>query len=1142
MRTNSQFVLLASLCATFLTGQAALAQGSARNAPAAETGGLEEVVVTARKKTETLIDVPLAVAAVTAEQIENRQINSIDDLARFTPGLVFSNAFGRNNERPVIRGAASVLAGTNPTVEAGSAYFIDGVYYPGDISSIDLSDVARAEVIRGPQSALYGRNTYAGAVNFITKSPPKELEISTRGSVDSDERRASLRIAGPISERVSASLSARYYKFDGQWKNQLTGLTIGQEQSKDISLRIDAEPTDNIKLTLRGQFNEGRDGTRPLFFQSGELNNCYPGTRSLASYVSNITPSTNTNQYYCGEVGPQLIYLNDRPVTQTITPTPGFPLTSAYTAAQVASLTAIGFGSVLPTGGFYDTRTGVAFSGVNRDLSFASAMGTWDIAGSGYTLTLDGGIRSEKVKSGSDSDHSAINIIPVLAAVSGISAPPGVRSVANSSASDIQKVKDYSVEVKFGSPANRAFRWLVGGYHYEQERRVFQLDFGSLEGQSSYSDLYDTLGTALFGSVEYDFTDRFKGTVELRRAKDNKGVYNFQQRPGFGSPGPQTFGGNADISQTRTIATGGIPNAWVVAPGTGEWTSTTPRVTLAYKFSPDLNLYVNYAKGNKPGGYNGGIAITNGRPADVTFQPETSTNYELGIKGLFFERHLALNVAFYHTKLDDIQLTTPIQAATGALTSIATNQGSGTSQGVEIDARWKATEFLGFGFTYALADTKFTKGCDDFQWTLTSGGGLYQANNPAASINPNGKGTCSIVGNPFPLAAKNTASLTSDFHHPVMDGRFDFYANGSLSFVDKKAVQVHADPWSPAATVLDLRFGLETDAWSVGIYGRNLTNEDAPPGVTRWLHQYLLGANSTAAFPNGTLDLGLPTATVGGVGQYAYSLPRGFFGNLRRQRQVGVEASYKFNGGDKAPTSVKVLDSDGDGVTDDIDRCPGTAPGTPVDAAGCPLPKDSDGDGVMDPNDKCPNTPAGAKVDASGCELDADGDGVVDRLDKCPSTPAGAKVDANGCEFDSDGDGVVDSADKCPDTPKGDRVDVYGCSFKTELRLPGVVFETNKADLKSESMPILDGAVATLKKYPELIVEVAGHTDSVGADAFNLNLSKRRAETVMKYLKDNGVGNTLRSRGYGEKQPVASNKTDEGRSQNRRVVLRILAK
>lgn len=236
----------------------------------------------------------------------------------------------------------------------------------------------------------------------------------------------------------------------------------------------------------------------------------------------------------------------------------------------------------------------------------------------------------------------------------------------------------------------------------------------------------------------------------------------------------------------------------------------------------------------------------------------------------------------------------------------------------------------------------------------------------------------------------------------------------------------------------------------------------------------------------------------------------------------------------------RVVDSDGDGVNDDLDQCPGTPPGTAVDASGCPLPQDDDRDGVVNADDKCPNTPPGTKVDASGCELDSDGDGVGDSRDQCPNTPAGAKVDDKGCEPDGDADGVVDSKDKCPDTPRGDRVDANGCSFKDEIKLPGVVFETNSADLKPESIPVLEGAITTLKRYPDLRIQVAGHTDSRGSDAYNLDLSARRAATVLKFLQDGGVANELVSRGYGERQPVASNNTEEGRQQNRRVVLRVL--
>lgn len=249
---------------------------------------------------------------------------------------------------------------------------------------------------------------------------------------------------------------------------------------------------------------------------------------------------------------------------------------------------------------------------------------------------------------------------------------------------------------------------------------------------------------------------------------------------------------------------------------------------------------------------------------------------------------------------------------------------------------------------------------------------------------------------------------------------------------------------------------------------------------------------------------------------------------------AGLGIQYNWGGS----PARKVVDTDGDGVTDDLDKCPGTPAGASVDSNGCPL--DDDGDGVTNELDKCPGTPPGTKVDASGCAPDSDGDGVADTSDQCPNTPAGTKVDDKGCELDSDGDGILDSQDKCPDTPKGQRVDATGCPFNKELLLQGVKFETNSAELLPESIPVLDRAIATLKRYPELNIEVAGHTDARGSDAYNQQLSARRAETVLKYLRDGGVTNMLTSRGYGERQPIASNDTDDGRQQNRRVVLRVL--
>ncbi len=247
------------------------------------------------------------------------------------------------------------------------------------------------------------------------------------------------------------------------------------------------------------------------------------------------------------------------------------------------------------------------------------------------------------------------------------------------------------------------------------------------------------------------------------------------------------------------------------------------------------------------------------------------------------------------------------------------------------------------------------------------------------------------------------------------------------------------------------------------------------------------------------------------------------------------------------PTGARVdakgcpIDSDGDGVPDGIDQCPNTPAGAKVDAKGCPT--DSDGDGVPDGIDQCPNTPAGAKVDAVGCPIDSDHDGVPDGIDKCPNTPAGAVVDSVGCPMDSDHDGVPDGIDKCPGTPPGTQVDAFGCPilFTPERRpvvLRGVTFETGKSSLRPESYALLDIVGQSLLDNPEIRIEVAGYTDNTGTATLNVRLSQARAEAVRAYLASRGVSPArMTSRGYGPDGPIATNTTAAGRAQNRRVEL-----
>lgn len=244
-------------------------------------------------------------------------------------------------------------------------------------------------------------------------------------------------------------------------------------------------------------------------------------------------------------------------------------------------------------------------------------------------------------------------------------------------------------------------------------------------------------------------------------------------------------------------------------------------------------------------------------------------------------------------------------------------------------------------------------------------------------------------------------------------------------------------------------------------------------------------------------------------------------------------------------------DTDGDGIPDGADKCPGTPRGAIVDANGCPL--DTDGDGVADGIDRCPGTLKGAAVDRTGCPKDSDGDGVADGVDQCPNTPKGATVNAKGCSADTDGDGVADGVDQCANTPKEYAVDSKGCpipvsetyqKFLDEKSVAvHIQFASGKNDIPASSEEELHKVGEVLSDWPEAKVEIGGHTDSQGAEKFNQDLSTKRADSVKAWLTSHYPkinGGHLTAKGYGESQPVAPNNTPEGMAQNRRVTFTLM--
>jgi outer membrane protein OmpA-like peptidoglycan-associated protein len=272
----------------------------------------------------------------------------------------------------------------------------------------------------------------------------------------------------------------------------------------------------------------------------------------------------------------------------------------------------------------------------------------------------------------------------------------------------------------------------------------------------------------------------------------------------------------------------------------------------------------------------------------------------------------------------------------------------------------------------------------------------------------------------------------------------------------------------------------------------------------------------------------------------------------------------------------KTPDADMDGVSDKKDKCPDTPTGVAVDPNGCPIDSDSDGvadylddcptvagltslkgcpdkdkDGIADKNDACPDVAGIASL--KGCP-DSDGDGIADKDDKCANTPKGFKVDASGCPLDQDKDGVADSEDECP-TVAGLK-DNKGCPAKEpeakkeitadqveiqNIKVDAAHFVSGKSYLTDYSKGILDKLIKTLNANPSYHVNVYGYADSQGPDDKNIQLSKDRIDTVVKYLESKGIAASrmIQQKAFGEAKPVASNDTEEGRLRNRRVEFEI---
>ncbi len=782
-------------------GAAIGAAGFAGPTWAQDTGlALEEVVVTARKVEESLQDAPISVTAFTNEAITERGITDLNSLAEFSPGLSFSQAFGRQNDRPVIRGQGNVLANVQFGVESGTAYFIDGVYYNGDIQALDFDMLQRVEVIKGPQSALYGRNTYAGAINFVTRDPRGDewggTVKATAGKFG--ERRASLNVDGPIAEGIlRARFGARINNYDGEYTNQATGKLVGDEQDKTFNATFVLTPTEDLTMRAFVQYRQQSDGPLALFLQGANFNNCKPGFRSIGYRGLNATtgavatspasgqfaPVNNTNQYYCGVIAarPELIWLNTD---------------------------AIGTTAKFPNNTF---RDGTAFDGVDAKETFSSFSVEWTMP-TGATVRSLSGYRTNHDRFGTDSDHSE-----AFTSLGPTSEP----LFANTNRNDR---REWSTELKMSSPEDARFRYTVGAYYYnikdaEKDLTYASPEFGVINANANVTGIENR---ASFASVSYDLTEQLSATLEVRRF--------------------------TEIKTRREFNAAGASSLYVE----GGYNDTTPRFTVDYRLSDDVLLYGILAKGVRPGGINGSAGASIGRP---TYDQETSNNLEVGVKSTLMDGRVRFNAAAYYIDSKDVQVTQALPAASGgnAVTSIAVNQAKAETTGLEVEVTAAITQYLTGTVALAYTNAEFKQGCDDFEYVLNSGGFAYQPSFFGSAL-------CNIAGRRLPLTPETQGNIVLTYERPMSDS-LSFVASGTFTHEGSKFVQLHNLAETGDTNMLGLRLGVKSDDWSVTAYGRNLTDEDTIPLATRWFDlRYGSGPRGLAGVAPTGYDSGSPRA------------------------------------------------------------------------------------------------------------------------------------------------------------------------------------------------------------------------------------------------------------------------------------------
>ena len=797
----------------------------------AQDGMLEEIIVTARKREESVQDIPIAVSAFTADDIRELGLLSVDDIALYTPGFSFQSGFGRNAgiDRPAVRGQTTIVNGI-ANVKAVST-FVDGVYVGGLVSSVDLANIERVEIIKGPQSAQYGRGTYAGAINYVTRRPTDEFdgEVSL-GAAEHESYDMSAWASGPlVADRAYYRVSASFRQYGGEYVNTVTNEEIGDQETMNVAAKLFLTPSENFEATLSLAYQETDDGHPALALQGREHNNCcFRGPPSGSPDISGVT-GPRAREYYIGEAQRNL---------------------------PVALLT--------------EGLDSVGGAGNRLERFSASLTMHYDMNNDWRLSSLTGSI-SDETESFIDGTYGGYDF--GVAWVNGY--PPFLRPslgrlfcVTIGFCGNFQRMlggeqTDFSQELRLSSPADRPLRATLGLYYYkgkkheDMDSKVLSkqsesLGFGLVAGTvlpNSTFDNDDVTNTAVFGGLEWDINDQWAATLEARWAQDDITVRIYNTR---------------DINLLNS-------------EHTEKFDSINPRVTLSYRPADDINLYLNISKGSKPGDFNAQVPIGPDGQPDESFRAvdeEVAWNYEAGYKGRLLDGRMVLNVAAYRTEVTDQQFTTVIETATGGSASLIDNVGETEINGLEVEVEALLTDSLTVNAGYAWTNAEIAK------WINVDQADLLGANGSLRDLSRLG----SVAGKQVPRIPEHAASVVARYEGPEMASGFSWFVVGDVVYEGSRFSQVHNLIETGAMTRVGLRVGARRDELEVVLWARNLFDNDAPLDTLRYIDRRTGGLPSHARIPGFVPgELGNPSST-----------PRGFAISLPRGRQVGVTLRYGF--------------------------------------------------------------------------------------------------------------------------------------------------------------------------------------------------------------------------------------------------------